>query len=196
MGDRLPTRATVLTVIGVVVALAIGGVAALLIASDDDPADDATATVSQRDSSQPDTTERTSTDRATTEPSDDEGAAGSGQGGGATTEEGSEAEANAGTTRFPVERTQDPDRTGRRFSDPPRHRFTGNGNALIGTVDVRATAVVRWNASGRIEIRFGSEAFAIEAPSKSGQVVVPPYKLERVRVIARRPWTITVTPQG
>ena len=91
---------------------------------------------------------------------------------------------------------RDPDRTGRRFSVPPRQRFTGTGNALIGTVDVRAPAVVRWRSSGHFEVQFGREAFPIVAPSKSGQVVVPPYRLERVRVLADRPWTITVTPQG
>jgi hypothetical protein len=98
-------------------------------------------------------------------------------------------------TRFPRERRKDPDRRGRRFSVPPAHQFTGNGNALIGTVDVRAPALVKWRARGQFGLEFGQEAFPIIAPSKSGQLVVPPYRFELVRVFAQGPWTITVTPQ-
>jgi hypothetical protein len=98
-------------------------------------------------------------------------------------------------TRFPRERRKDPDRRGRRFSVPPAHQFTGNGNALIGTVDVRRPALVKWKARGRFGLEFGQEAFPIIAPSKSGQLVVPPYRFELVRVFAQGPWTITVTPQ-
>jgi hypothetical protein len=98
-------------------------------------------------------------------------------------------------TRFRRERRKDPDRRGKRFSVPPAHEFTGNGNALIGTVDVRRPALVKWKARGRFGLEFGQEAFPIIAPSKSGQLVVPPYRFDLVRVLAQGPWTITVTPQ-
>jgi hypothetical protein len=98
-------------------------------------------------------------------------------------------------TRFPRERRQHPDRRGKRFSVPPAHEFTGTGNALIGTVDVRQPAVVNWRARGRFGLEFGQEAFPIIAPSKSGQLVIPPYRFDLVRVLAKGRWTITVTPQ-
>jgi hypothetical protein len=99
-------------------------------------------------------------------------------------------------TTFPRERDRDPNRRGKRFSVPPAHEFTGSGNALIGTVDVRQPAIVKWRARGRFGLEFGQEAFPIVAPSRSGQLVVPPYRYEQVRVLATGPWTITVTPRG
>jgi hypothetical protein len=102
---------------------------------------------------------------------------------------------SARKTRFPRERVKDPDKHGRRFTVPPAHRFSGTGNALIGTVDVRRPAIVRWKTRGSIEVQFGREAFPIIAPQASGRLIVPPYKLEMVRVIADRSWTITIRPQ-
>jgi hypothetical protein len=98
-------------------------------------------------------------------------------------------------TRFRRERRNDPNRRGKRFSVPPAHEFTGNGNALIGTVDVRQPAIVKWKARGRFGLEFGREAFPIIAPSRSGELVVPPYRFDLVRVLAKGPWTITVMPQ-
>jgi hypothetical protein len=100
------------------------------------------------------------------------------------------------TTRFPRERSEDPDRRGKEFAVPPAREFTGTGNALIGTVEVRSPVVVRWRSRGRFGLEFGREAFPIIAPSRSGQLVVPPFRFELVRVIASGRWTITVTPQG
>jgi hypothetical protein len=113
----------------------------------------------------------------------------------ATPEPQAPSGAEPDTTRFPRERRKDPDRRGKRFLVPPAREFTGTGNALIGTVDVRQPALVKWTARGRFGLEFGQEAFPIIAPSRSGQLVVPPYRFELVRVLAKGRWTITVTPQ-
>jgi hypothetical protein len=100
-------------------------------------------------------------------------------------------------TRFPRERRKpqnDPPR--REFSIPPAREFSGNGNATLGTVNLRQPVVVRWSTKGRFELRFGREDFPIIAPSPSGQLIVPPYSFERVRVIARGRWKISITPQS
>ena len=99
-------------------------------------------------------------------------------------------------TRVPRERREDPDQRGKRFVVPPAREFTGTGNALIGTVIVREPVVVRWRARGRFGLEFGREAFPIVAPSRSGQLVVPPFRFDLVRVLAGGRWTITVTPQS
>ena len=83
----------------------------------------------------------------------------------------------------------------RRFAVPPAREFSGEGNAHLGTVDVKTTAVLRWSAKGRLEIRFGPEAFPIVAPTKSGQLVLPPYRFEQVRVIAASHWKLTIRPR-
>jgi hypothetical protein len=98
-------------------------------------------------------------------------------------------------TRFPEERVKDPDKRGRSFTVPPAQRFSGTGNALIGTVDVRRPSIVKWTTRGSIEVQFGREAFPIIAPQASGRLIVPPYRLEMVRVIADASWTITIRPQ-
>jgi hypothetical protein len=108
----------------------------------------------------------------------------------------SEVRSKPNTTRFQREQRKDPDRRGKRFLVPPAHTFTGTGNALIGTVDVRQPALVRWRSRGSFGLEFGQEAFPIVAPSRSGQLVVPPYRFELVRVLANGRWTITVTPEG
>jgi len=60
---------------------------------------------------------------------------------------------------------------------------------------VSTAAIVKWTTTGRFELRFGREAFPIVAPSPSGQLIVPPYRFEQVRVIARGRWTIRIVPQ-
>lgn len=98
-------------------------------------------------------------------------------------------------TRFPEERVKDPDKRGKSFTVPPAHRFSGTGNTLIGTVDVREPSIVKWKTRGSFEVQFGREAFPIIAPQRSGELIVPPYKLELVRVLADTSWTITIRPQ-
>lgn len=99
-------------------------------------------------------------------------------------------------TRFPRERTkQRNDPPERVFKIPPAREFSGTGNASLGTVDLSTPATVKWTTKGRFELRFGREAFPIVAPSPSGQLIVPPYRFEQVRVIARGRWTIRIAPQ-
>jgi hypothetical protein len=83
----------------------------------------------------------------------------------------------------------------RQFAVPPAREFSGEGNARLGTVDVKATSILRWKTKGHFEVRFGREAFPIIAPTKSGQLVLPPFRFEQVRVIAAGRWKITVSPQ-
>ena len=99
-------------------------------------------------------------------------------------------------TRFPRERGKpDNDPAPKRFAVPPAREFSGTGNATLGTVRVLEPAVVRWRAKGRLELRFGREAFPVAAPTATGELIVPPYNFQRVRVIAAGPWTIRVFPQ-
>jgi hypothetical protein len=99
-------------------------------------------------------------------------------------------------TQFPregqKERNDTPERA---FEVPPAREFSGAGNASLGTVDLSTAAIVKWTTTGRFELRFGREAFPIVAPSPSGQLIVPPYRFEQVRVIARGRWTIRIVPQ-
>jgi hypothetical protein len=81
------------------------------------------------------------------------------------------------------------------FSVPPAQKFSGTGNASLGTVDVRSTAILRWRSAGHFEVRFGQSQFAIIAPTKTGQLQVPPFRFDHVRVLARGRWTIWVSPQ-
>ena len=81
------------------------------------------------------------------------------------------------------------------FTVPPAHHFSGTGNKRLGTVDLRATSILRWRAKGHFEVRFGRQDFAIIAPTKSGQLIVPAFRFDRVRVVASGRWRITVTPQ-
>jgi hypothetical protein len=100
-------------------------------------------------------------------------------------------------TTFKQEGREDPSKRGGTFSVPPAQRFSGRGNALIGTVDVTAPALVKWRTrGGNFGLEFGREAFPIIAPSRTGELVIPPYRFELVRVLAEGRWTITVTPQG
>jgi hypothetical protein len=99
-------------------------------------------------------------------------------------------------TRFPRERSeQQNDPPERVFKVPPAREFSGNGNASLGTVNLSQEAVVKWTTTGKFELRFGREAFPIIAPSPSGQLIVPPYRFEQVRVIASGRWTIKIVPQ-
>jgi hypothetical protein len=100
------------------------------------------------------------------------------------------------TTRFPRDRGKArAQSTPNRFAVPPAREFSGEGNARLGTVELRTSAVVKWSTNGRFELRFGREAFPIIAPSPSGQLVVPPYSFDHVRVIADGRWEISITPQ-
>lgn len=99
-------------------------------------------------------------------------------------------------TQFPRERKeQRNDAPERAFEVPPAREFSGAGNASLGTVNLSTAAIVKWTTTGRFELRFGREAFPIVAPSPSGQLIVPPYRFEQVRVIARGRWTIRIVPQ-
>jgi hypothetical protein len=99
-------------------------------------------------------------------------------------------------TQFPRERSNKRnDAPERVFEVPPAREFSGTGNASLGTVDVSKAAIVKWTTKGRFELRFGRESFPIIAPSPSGQLIVPPYRFEQVRVIARGRWTIRIVPQ-
>ncbi len=79
---------------------------------------------------------------------------------------------------------------------PPARVFTGTGNKRLGTVNLRATSILRWRSKGHFEVRFGRQDFSIIAPTKSGQLIVPAFRFNRVRVVATGPWKITVTPQA
>jgi hypothetical protein len=83
----------------------------------------------------------------------------------------------------------------RKFAVPPAREFSGDGNARLGTVNVKTNAILRWRSKGRLEIRFGRENFPIVAPTRTGQLVLPPFLFEQVRVLAARPWKITISPQ-
>jgi hypothetical protein len=100
-------------------------------------------------------------------------------------------------TEFPRERRQQAqnDPAEKRFAIPPAREFTGTGNTTLGTVDLRTQSLVKWTTKGNLELRFGREDFPIVAPSPTGQLIVPPYLFEQVRVIARGRWRITIEPQ-
>jgi len=99
-------------------------------------------------------------------------------------------------TRFPREgKQQRNDTPERAFAVPPAREFSGAGNASLGTVSLSTAAIVKWTTTGRFELRFGREAFPIVAPSPSGQLIVPPFRFEQVRVVARGRWTIRIVPQ-
>jgi hypothetical protein len=99
-------------------------------------------------------------------------------------------------TQFPRERKQQQnDPPTRVFEVPPAREFSGTGNASLGTVNLSTAAIVKWTTKGRFELRFGREGFPIVAPSPSGQLIVPPYRFEQLRVIARGRWTIRIVPQ-
>ena len=99
-------------------------------------------------------------------------------------------------TQFPRERTKKRnDAPERVFEVPPAREFSGTGNASLGTVDLSKEAIVKWTTKGRFELRFGREEFPIVAPSPTSQLLVPPYRFEKVRVIARGRWTIRIAPQ-
>jgi hypothetical protein len=87
------------------------------------------------------------------------------------------------------------DKPQREFAVPPAREFSGEGNARLGTVDVKATSILKWRTKGHFEVRFGREDFPVIAPTKSGQLVLPPFRFERVRVIAAGRWKITISPQ-
>jgi hypothetical protein len=101
-------------------------------------------------------------------------------------------------THFKRERSvkSNNDKPERKFAVPPAREFSGDGNAHLGTVDVKTNAVLKWSSKSRLEIRFGRESFPVVAPTKTGQLVLPPFLFEQVRVVAARPWKITISPQS
>jgi hypothetical protein len=174
-----------------------GGAVWFAIAEDDDPAQGATAPgitlgESLDETEAPDeppaedaTTEQTEPETEESEP---------------TPEATKPTPRSPEATEFPREprnrERQQNDRVRREFAVPPARKFSGTGNAQLGDIDSRQPAVVRWSTKGRFELRFGRESFPIIAPSATGELVVPPYSFERVRVIAAGKWTISITPQG
>ena len=136
-------------------------------------------------------TEATPTETTPAAPS---GGAGAGSGGGASTNGGTSAPRK---THFKSEPKSKPrnDEPQRSFEVPPARQFTGEGNASLGTVDVTAPALLKWRTKGRFEVRFGREEFPIIAPTSSGQLVLPPFRFEQVRVIATGRWRISISPQ-
>jgi hypothetical protein len=167
-----------------VLALALGGGAALLASSggDDAPAPgagpQASATSQSGRSSAPGTAP------SAAPPSTP----------GAPSTEAPPPAAPAPSTTAPTTPAPTAPRDGRDVVVPPLRRFSGTGNTVLGTVDVRVPAAVSWRSEGRLALRFSRAQFPVTAPSAAGQFVVPPYRFERVRVVAKGRWTITVKP--
>jgi hypothetical protein len=113
------------------------------------------------------------------------------------TETGTETESSAPTAPAEPPSTRR-DRAAKRrlVKVPPARVFSGTGTKWLGTIEVAQPALVRWSAHGKLSIRFGRERFPVVAPSRSGQLVVPPYRFELVRVISSGSWRLTITPQG
>ena len=180
----------ILIAAAVVLVLAGGGVAAYVATKDDDSGPAGEQLLGQAPPStdtSPAPTDTTPTETATTEtdsapststPSDTTSA----------TPAEPQAQTDSGT---PTKATRPP----HDFSVPPARKFSGTGNASLGTVNVRGTSVLRWRAKGHFEVRFGHQDFSVIAPTRSGQLVIPPFNFDRVRVIARGAWTIWVSPQ-
>jgi hypothetical protein len=186
-----------LAVAAAVAALAGGAAAWIAASGDDDPAQRTTSVASGTSATEPETVPESSEPSAesTIETEDVEPG-----GGGSEQKAGSEPTeiSPKGTqkTRFPRKRGKGRARsTPKRFAIPPAREFSGKGNARLGTVDLRTPSIVKWSTQGRFELRFGREAFPIIAPSPSGQLVVPPYSFDLVRVIADGRWKISITPQ-
>jgi len=194
MASRRPSGKTMLAAGAALAALAGGGAAIVIASSGDDVSPrrgTAVATAPERTESTPTVPSEGEplaplTDREAQPGGDEQPPAEPNE----TTSRGTQK------TRFPRERRQrqnDPPQG--EFAVPPAREFSGTGNATLGTVNLRRPAVVKWTTKGRFELRFGREAFPIIAPSRSGQLIVPPYSFELVRVIARGRWKISITPQ-
>jgi hypothetical protein len=195
MGSRRRSAKVLLAAGAALLVLAGGGAAAWVAASDDEdgsPFERPVASAPEPTISTPTETEPAPEAPTTPEPEP----APETPGPAAPPKENDEPATGTEKTHFPRERKQsqnDPPK--REFAIPPAREFSGTGNASLGTVNLRQPAVVRWTTKGRFELRFGREAFPIIAPSPSGQLVVPPYNFELVRVIASGRWKITITPQ-
>jgi hypothetical protein len=183
-----------LVVAAALAALAGGAVAWIAASGDDDPARRTTSVAAGPSATEPETESSEPTAESTIETEEVEP--------GATSEQEPGSEPTETTPRGPQKtdfaREHGKGRarsTRKRFAIPPAREFSGRGNARLGTVDVRTPSVVKWSTRGRFELRFGREAFPIIAPSPSGQLVVPPYSFDLVRVIADGRWRISITPQ-
>ena len=179
----------ILIAAAVVLVLAGGGVAAYVATKDDDsgpageqllgqapPSTAPTETTPTPEQTETETSTSSTTSSSATPPS------------GTTAPAEPQAQTDSGT---PTKATRPP----HDFSVPPARKFSGTGNASLGTVNVRGTSVLRWRAKGHFEVRFGHQDFSVIAPTRSGQLVIPPFNFDRVRVIARGAWTIWVSPQ-
>jgi hypothetical protein len=185
-----------LAVAAALAALAGGAAAWIAASGDDDPEQRTTSVASGTSATEPETVPESSEPSAESTIETDEVE----PGGGSEQEAGSEPTETTprGTQKTHFSRKRGKARaksTPKRFAIPPAREFSGKGNARLGTVDLRTPSIVKWSTQGRFELRFGREAFPIIAPSPSGQLVVPPYSFDLVRVIADGRWKISITPQ-
>jgi hypothetical protein len=178
-----------------VTALAGGAAVWLATSADDDPSERTTsvATAPSTTDPEPETSSEPSAESTMTDEEAQPDGAAEPRGDREATES---TPRGARTTRFPRDRGKArAQSTPKRFAVPPAREFSGEGNARLGTVELRTSVVVKWSTNGRFELRFGRDAFPIIAPSPSGQLVVPPYSFDHLRVIADGRWRIRITPQ-
>jgi cytoskeletal protein RodZ len=181
----------ILIAAAVALVLAGGGVAAYLATKDDDSGSAGEQLLGQAPSSTA-PTQTTPTETSPSEQTQTSTSTSSSAAATSPTETTAPAEPQAQTdSDTPTKATPPP----RDFSVPPARKFSGTGNASLGTVNVSATSVLRWRAKGHFEVRFGQQDFSVIAPTRSGRLVIPPFNFDRVRVIARGTWTIWVSPQ-
>ncbi|MEA2400770.1 MAG: hypothetical protein QOK00_1173 [Thermoleophilaceae bacterium] len=198
MAARRPSGRAMVAATAALVALGGLGVGGWIAATDDDAPGQRPAPVAGAPSSdgrKPETEPAPSAPKAKARPADPK----EGDGGGAAPAAAPTETAPGGTeqTRFPPARRERRARnTPKQFAVPPAREFSGRGNANLGTVDIRTSSVVKWSSRGSLTLKFGREDFPIVAPSTSGQLIVPPYSFEQVRVIAKGSWKISITPQS
>jgi hypothetical protein len=169
----------------VVAVLAGTGVAWVAASGDDDPASSSSTSAPTSEGATDDRAGGDTATGATPETTPD----------GTSTQRSQPTTTSPKTTTEPADR-QRPGAKHRRIAVPPARVFAGTGSTWIGTIVVREPSTVRWSAPGRLSIRFGRERFPVIAPSRSGQLTVPPYSFELVRVIARGSWRIKISPMG
>jgi hypothetical protein len=191
-GRRLSRRAAIAAALVLAVLLG-GGAAALVAASGDDESGGtpvAGATGSTRSSTAPRTATETTTSSTSTSETSSTATTPS------TETDTQTSQAPPAPPAEPPSSVGDSSAKHRLVKVPPAHVFSGTGTTWLGTIELSKAAVVRWSAAGKLSIRFGRERFPVIAPSHSGQLAVPPYSFELVRVISDGRWRIEVTPQG
>jgi hypothetical protein len=195
MRGRRPSRRALIAGVAVLAVLIGAGAAALVAASgDDDPGSVASGTsptfTGRTETGSSSTATSTTPPRTATEE-------GTTTGGGQTT---SRTETTPPTPpAAPAEPPSSPGDSAAKHKlvkVPPARVLTGTGTKWLGTIDVSRPALVRWSGHGKLSIRFGRERFPVVAPSSTGQLAVPPYRFELVRVISKGSWQIKITPQG